>query len=200
MQKIPTIYYRDSATHKVTDQIVNGLVAVGGGASSRLQGALATEKLDGTNVRLTVRNHTVVRVEKRRNPSKAQKVQRIIEPWYVDADLFDKADQYIFEAANNTDLADVPDGEWSGEAVGPKIQGNSLELENHTVWLFSLGTVLDELTYEDKPPFDTYDPNFDEIREWLLSKKSLVNPKVGIEGVVFWNNFRPVGKIKVKDF
>ena len=42
--------------------------------------AIATEKLDGMNIRLTIRSGGVVRVEKRRNPSKVQKLKRIVEP------------------------------------------------------------------------------------------------------------------------
>ena|SRR5688572_19260046 len=46
----------------------------------------ATEKLEGTNIRVILRAGRVVRVEKRRNPSKLQKQQGIIDGWYVDAE------------------------------------------------------------------------------------------------------------------
>ena len=42
---------------------------------------IATEKVDGTNVRLTIRNGEVVRVEARKNPSKQQKEKGIVNAW-----------------------------------------------------------------------------------------------------------------------
>jgi hypothetical protein len=41
---------------------------------------MATEKIDGTNIRITLRNNTIVRVEKRRNPNKQEKANGITEP------------------------------------------------------------------------------------------------------------------------
>ena len=144
MEKIQTIFERDwEGNRAVIDRYVID--------PALFAEAVATEKLDGTNVRLTVRNHTLVRLEKRRNPDKRQKAQGIVEPWYVDADEFDPADKIIWEAARQTDLSEVPDGEWSGEALGPKIQGNPLKLERHTVALFSLPAVRERLRFENVP-------------------------------------------------
>jgi hypothetical protein len=66
MKKIKTIFDRDWEGDKTV--IDKALVDL-----DKLLGCWATEKLDGMNVRLTVRNHTIVRVEKRRNPDKIQK-------------------------------------------------------------------------------------------------------------------------------
>lgn len=158
--------------------------------------SIATEKLDGTNVRLTVRNHTFVRVEKRRNPSKVEKAKGIINPWYVDASEYEPQDKYIYEAARNTDLSQVEDGEWSGEAVGEKIQGNPLKINGHKIYLFSHPeTRRKVLSFSDNPP-----NNFGELRLWLKNTKSLVGNDSGIEGIVWWLDNIPVGKIKNKDF
>jgi len=73
--------------------------------------AIASEKLDGVNIRLTIRRGHVVRIEKRRNPSKDQKKIGIVNPWYVDASSNASKDNWIFDAVANTDLAIVPDGE-----------------------------------------------------------------------------------------
>ena len=156
--------------------------------------AVAIEKLDGTNVRLTIRNHQLVRLEKRRNPSKLQKSQGIEEPWYVDVDEHSPDDKYIWEAARNTDLLNIPDGEWSGEAVGPKIQGNSLNLKEHTVILFSVPSVRERLIFEN------VSTNYEELKEWLPKQKSKVGNNCGIEGIVWWYRDEPIGKIKLKDF
>jgi len=94
--------------------------------------------VDGTNVRLTVRNHQLARLEKRRNPTKLQKAKGMIDPWYIDANEFGPEDKHIWEAARNTGLADVPDGEWSGEAIGPKIQGNELRLRGEVTFYLTM--------------------------------------------------------------
>ena len=109
MKKITTLFKRDwDNGGKITPEyaIDPELFAI----------ATATEKIDGTNVRVTVRNHTAVRLEKRRNPSKIEKQKGIEEPWYTDADEYDPQDKWIYDALKNTDLSEVPDGEWSGDA------------------------------------------------------------------------------------
>lgn len=117
MKKITTIFDRDwEGNRKVIDKLLID--------PEKFLIATATEKLDGTNVRVTVRNHTAVRLEKRRNPDKIQKQKGISEPWYVDADEYDAQDKWMYDALKNTDLTDIPDGEWSGEALGTNIQGN----------------------------------------------------------------------------
>jgi hypothetical protein len=183
MEKIPTTFERDWAGNRgVIDLLVVD--------PAKLATAVATEKLDGTNVRLTVRNHVLVRVEKRRNPDKQQKAQGITEPWYVDADETSSDDRYIWEAARNTDLTAVPDGEWSGEAIGPRIQGNPLKLEKHVVVLFSLGRA---------PVLERVPTTFEELKSWLPQQQS----KVGsgpIEGIVWHCGDGAMMKIKTKDF
>lgn len=188
MHKIPTIFNRNWET----DRKVNAESVV---PDFDFTQAIATEKLDGTNVRITVRNHIVVRVEKRRNPSKIQKKQGIKDPWYVDTDEHNKADQYIYEAVKNTDFSDVPDGEWSAEALGEKIQGNPLNLEGHTLFIFSLDTWRQKIIYKDAPT------SFDALKKWLPKQKSIFGNDCGIEGLV-WHHLKTgaMCKIKVKDF
>jgi hypothetical protein len=185
MEKIYTIFDRDwEGNRKVVDKVINNLP----------EGAVATEKVDGTNVRLTVRNHILVRVEKRVNPSPVQKVKGIVDPWYMDADEYSPADKYIYEAVRSTDLTEVEDGEWSGEAIGEKIQGNPLKIISHKVILFSVAKVRETLAIPDAPT------SYKEVKEWLPKQKSKINKEVGIEGVVWWKENEPVGKIKLKDF
>src|SRR5262245_26445289 len=62
MEKIPTLFERDEHFH-VVDRPRAECAWVFAGEG------VGTEKLDGTNVRLTVRAGQLVRVEKRRNPS-----------------------------------------------------------------------------------------------------------------------------------
>ena len=180
MKKILTIFKRDfNNGARIMDELVVDL-----------SGTHATEKLDGTNIRLTIRNHILVRVEKRRNPDKIQKHKGIKEPWYIDADEYSPGDKYIWEAARNTDISKMPDGEWSYEAVGPKIQGNPLNLKEHKGIYFK----------DDATIFGNVPTNYDDLHSWLLGAESGNGNNCGIEGIVWWKNNKPIGKIKLKDF
>ena len=165
---------------------------------------LATEKLDGANVRLTVRSGQLVRLEARRNPTRIQKEDGIVHPWYRDAQPEEQrnSDYWLWNAARNTPLMGVPDGEWSGEAVGPKIQGNPLGLKEHVVFLFSLLPWRETLssTIPLPPVIENAPLSFDELADWLPGQRSQVNKSVNIEGVVWWFFVEPVAKIIVKDF
>lgn len=193
MQKILTIFDRDwDGNRGVIDKPAMGLENF---PFVTLQSAgVATEKFDGTNVRVTVRNHTCVRLEKRRNPTKVQKHKGVVDPWYVDADEFDPQDKHLFGAAGNTIWSNIPDGEWSAEAVGPKIQGNPLDLEKLGLIIFSLRSIRDKMKIEDVPIA------FNELREWLPRQMSCMNPKHPIEGIVWHKADGGMFKIKTKDF
>jgi len=185
MKKIKTIFERDwNGNRKVIDCFIEPL-------QDKLQEATATEKLDGTNVRITVRNHIVVRVEKRRNPDKIQKAKGIIDPWYIDADEYAPQDKYIFDGIKNTDFSEIPDGEWSGELVGKNIQGNPLNLDNNRIVFFTLGQA---------PIFENVPTTYDELKSWLPKQKSKYGNDCGIEGIVWHCKNGEMYKIKTKDF
>jgi len=181
MEKITTIFNRNwEGNHKATSEILKQIPPE----------ATATEKLDGTNVRVTIRNHSVVRLEKRRNPSPIEKAKGIKEPWYIDADEYSPQDKWIYDVLNNTNLTAIEDGEWGGEAVGTNIQGNPLNLSTNRIVFFSLGQC---------PIFENVPTNYEGLKEWLPKQIS----KYGegkIEGIVWWLNGEPIGKIKLKDF
>ena len=151
----------------------------------------ATEKLDGMNVRVTIRNSQYVRLEKRRNPDKTQKQRGITEPWYKDADEYDKGDQWLFDALRNSELEKLPDGEWSGEALGPNIQGNPLNLETNRIVFFSLNQA---------PVFENVPTTWSELKDWLPLQKSKYGKNCGIEGIVWHLPDGSMFKIKTKDF
>lgn len=192
MEKILTIFDRDwEGNRGVIDKPIEGLNL------SYLEAGDATEKFDGTNVRITVRNHTCVRLEKRRNSTKIQKHKGIVDPWYVDADEFDPQDKYLYEAVEGTDLECIPDGEWSAEAIGPKIQGNPLDLQAHTLIVFSISDISyrNIIRPEEEPP-----TIFNELRDWLPKQMSCMNPERPIEGIVWHMPDGQMFKIKTKDF
>ena len=184
MEKIKTIFHRDENNGGVITNIYEVPIEI-------LKESIATEKIDGTNVRVTVRNQKAVRLEKRRNPDKLQKHLGILEPWYVDADENDSTDKWIYDALKNTSLINIPDGEWSGEAVGTNIQGNPLNLDCNRIVFFSLGQC---------PELKDVPLGFDELKEWLPKQESKVGTNCKIEGIVWWKSGVPTGKIKTKDF
>lgn len=186
MKKIKTIFDRNwEGNRKVNQQLA---------VEFNFEEAVATEKLDGMNIRVTVRQGTIVRVEKRRNPSKKQKQAGITEPWYVDAHEDDPADKWIFDAVQHTDFTAVPDGEWSGEAIGPSIQGNPLQLEQHQVFLFSLADWRKKITLEDAPH------TYDALQAYLATQKSAIGNDCLMEGIVWHHPNGTMVKIKRKDF
>ena len=156
---------------------------------------LATEKVDGTNVRLTIRGGKCIRLEKRKNPTKEMKKAGITLPWYLEANEGDPADKWLFDAVSNTYFLAVIDGDYSGEVFGPNIQGNPLKVISNRVFLFGYEPELSFRNYPDCPT------EFYALKDWLHSARSTFNIDCGIEGIVWWN---PVNgeryKIKKKDF
>ena len=184
MQKIPTIFQRDPKTFKVIDEPTPGCEWVFDG-----QG-IVTEKIDGTNVQLTVKSGTIAVLEKRRNPSKKQKADGIVDPWYVTATVTDPADKWIFAASVNTDVSGWPDGEHPCEAIGPKIQGNPLGLESHICYAFTLSPL----------DYGFMSRDFVYLSWFLRDLDSLYSPGHLAEGIVFHHPDGRMAKIKRKDF
>ncbi len=182
MEKIETIFDRDEH-FKVTSNVrkVTEWVFAGEG--------VATEKIDGTNVRLTILSGKVVKVEKRRNPTKEEKLQGV-EPGYINANREDPADKHIFRAADATDVSRWPDGLFSCEAIGPKIQGNPLGLPNPVCYPFTINPVIVPNVPRDYQGLKAFFKNFD----------SIYSPGHKAEGIVFHHPDGRMAKIKVKDF
>lgn len=177
MNKIPTLFLRDPQNMKLVTREVNPE------AAWVLEGhGLPTVKKDGTNIRVTVKDGVCTFVEKRRNPTREEKAAGA-EPGYIEAHRDDPADKYIFAAVDATDFTQWPDGEWSCEALGPKIQGG-IESDVPRLYPFMI-----------EPKFiHTQDlRDFDAIRAFLETHV--------IEGIV-WHD--PVhnrfAKVKRRDF
>ena len=150
---------------------------------------IVTEKLDGTNVRLTVSNSGITRVEKRRNPTKQEKAEGM-EPGYIDANRDDPQDKHIFRAVDNTDVSNWLDDLYESEAVGPKIQGNPLELEKPVCYPFMFKPII----------LDNVSRDFNSIKEYIVNLESKFSPGHPAEGVVFHHPDGRMAKIKRKDF
>mgnify|MGYP000992158016 CR=1 FL=1 len=200
MRKIKTIFYRDWDSKQ---KLVISILDVKNFDFSQ---AIATEKVDGINVRATIRNNSVVRMEKRRNPTVEQKEQGIVDPWYVDCNQDDPADKHIYNALQHTNI-NLPDGEWSAEAIGPNFQGNPLELSNNQLFFFSIPEERAKVILHDAPVMNMglesnlRQVNFwDDLKNYLENKKSSLNPGCNIEGIVWHGKNGDMVKIKRKDF
>jgi hypothetical protein len=183
MEKIPTLFERDDR-FRVVDKPRADCMWVFEGEG------VGTEKLDGTNVRLTVRSGHLTRVEKRRNPSKAQKQQGIVDGWYADTAEGSAEDRWILEAARYTEVSGWPDGEHSCEALGPRIQGNPLDMTEYRCVPFNLQVPV----YADVPR------SYGGLRDYLATLESRFAPGNLAEGIVFHHPDGRRAKIKRKDF
>jgi hypothetical protein len=179
VKKIKTIFARGKNFGVIDELVVD------------LSSAYATEKVDGTNIRLTIRKNQVVRIEARRNPTKQQKKNGIINAWYRDIDP--TSDKWIIDAVNSREYQ-MPDGEWGAEAYGRKIQ-NALDVDGNHVFVFSYWQELNKARFDDCPK------TYDELKEWLPNQDSKIG-NAKIEGIVFYHDIveEPIGKIKTKDF
>lgn len=175
MEKIPTLFIRDPANMKLVTREVNP------DAAWVLDGqGIPTIKKDGTNVRVHVRDGMPHYAEKRRNPSREEKAQGA-EPGYIPIDERDPANQYILSAITHTDYKGWPDGAYSCEALGPKIQGG-VESSVYKLYPFSFWPAL--LTENPR--------TFDEIKSCL--------DRTVIEGIVWHHPDGRMAKIKRRDF
>lgn len=178
MNKIPTLFVRDPEhMARVTRDVTPGCEWVPAGEG------IATRKWDGTNVRVTMRAGVVVAVEKRRNPTRAEK-DAGAEPGYVPALVSDPSDKHILKAVDEGDTASWPDGSWSCEALGPKIQGG-VEWLPYGLVAFSLPRFVRECSIP--APRD-----FDGLVSYLSANE--------IEGVVWHHPDGRMAKIKRRDF
>jgi len=147
---------------------------------------IATEKLDGTDVSIIIENGVITSVWNR--------TQRI--PPY------NKGKKFITEAILNSierDYCDLPDGQWWGEVIGPKLAGNPYTLDEH-LWIPFKTYAQEHLRYTS---WGKHPKTFDSISGWLKtlmpiyslringkdSKNPDINPKTGkphyAEGIVF---------------
>lgn len=145
-----------------------------------------TEKLDGTNVSIVIVDKRIIQIFNRTNCVWLAKdgiqttnslVHAVMESWkrgYME--------KFIRE-----------DGQYFGEVIGPKLQGNPYKLDTH-IWLPFNYYVREHLQYKT---YHKYPKDFKSLRQWLLNPVykggifSLYMRKQNIEtkpeGVVFYN-------------
>lgn len=161
----------------VTAEIAEGYEWVFNGDEDEV---MCTEKLNGTDVSIVIENGKITRIFNRTN----------------EIPFFNKGSKHIVEAVLNSferGYCDFTDGQYFGEVIGPKLQGNPYKLDIH-LWIPFNTYCRERLTYNS---YHKYPKTFDNISNWFMLPISeggifsLFSRKRGIEakpeGVVFHN-------------
>jgi hypothetical protein len=137
---------------------------------------LATEKLDGTDISIVIKNRQIVAVYNRTH----------------DLPFFEKGKYHVFHGILNAlekgYITIDNEGQFFGELIGPKVNGNPLKLDDH-IWLPFQEYVWPHLAYKS---FNKYPKSFDGISKWfkedlfsLYYRKVHAGAKEPAEGIVF---------------
>lgn len=148
---------------------------------------IASEKLDGTNISVTIdKDGNIVSIYNRKNEVKVFNIHTT-DTRFIEG---------IVEAINKKYFKGKVDGQFFGELIGPKLQGNPYGLDKH-LW-YPFDKAMASLQYKS---FHKYEKTFINISSWfesyLLSlfysrhnKINLKNTEIYAEGVVFHNSKR----------
>jgi len=180
MEKLESPFVRkinDKGDYVVTPEITEGYNWVFEGNENDV---LATEKLDGTDVSIVIENGIISSIWNRTN--------RI--PFFCKGKMF--IVQAVIEAFERG-YTELPDGQYFGEVIGEKLNGNPLEIKGH-LWLPFNTYCREHLAYKS---FHKYPKTFEGLKKWFLDDIkdggifSLLMKKKGIdkkpEGIVFHN-------------
>jgi hypothetical protein len=141
---------------------------------------LATEKLDGTDVSIVIENGIIASIWNR--------TARI--------PFFCKGKEHIVEGVMESfkrGYTELPDGQWFGEVIGEKLNGNPCKIQGH-LWIPFTTYCREHLSYKS---WHKYPKTFENISDWfrkpiseggifsLFMKKRGIDAKP--EGIVFHN-------------
>ena len=140
---------------------------------------IAIEKLDGTNVKVLIEDGRLTSIYNRKN--------------YIDPLQVVKGKVFIIEGIFRAIQKGYikQDGEQVGEIIGPKLQGNPYQLNNH-IW-YPFGKAIKHLSYRS---FNEHEKNFDNwniwFKDYLMSRfyskrKNKTEQSIMAEGIVFYN-------------
>lgn len=138
------------------------------------ESVICTEKLDGTNVSIIVENGVITSIWNRTN--------RI--------PFFCKGKSFIIEGLLESferGYCELQDGQWFGELIGPRVNGNPYKLKKH-LWIPFKTYAKEHLMYKS---WGKYPKDFQTISEWLkvdifsLYMRRTVDEKIFPEGIVF---------------
>ena len=180
MPKLESPFVRkinEKGDYVVTPEITKGYEWVFEGNENDV---LATEKLDGTDVSIVIENGIITSIWNRTN--------RI--PFFCKGKMF--IVQAVMEAFERG-YTELPDGQYFGEVIGEKLNGNPLEIKGH-IWIPFNTYCKEHLAYKS---FHKYPKTYENIKKWFLGDIkdggifSLLMKRKGIdkkpEGIVFHN-------------
>ncbi len=175
--KSPFVRKMINGNYIVTDEIEEDMDWVFNSGEDEVE---CQEKLNGTNVSIVIENGIITSIWNRTN--------RI--------PFFCKGKMFIIEGvmeAFERGYTELPDGQYFGEVVGPKLNSNPYKLDKH-IWIPFNTYCSKHLTYKS---WHKYPKTFEGISKWFLDDIkdggifSLYMRKKGIEmkpeGVVFHN-------------
>lgn len=113
----------------------------------------AVEKLHGTNVSVLIDKGNILGVWNRENRVKPFSTDKR-DHWII---------QGIYESMRRGYIDQLPDGQWFGELIGPKIQGNPYDLDTW-VWIPFETYSRRKLVYKS---WGEYPKTYDSIVKWL---------------------------------
>jgi hypothetical protein len=149
MEKIESPFVRklnEKGDYVVIDEIAEGYEWVFEDDS-----VMAIEKLHGTNVSVVIENGQIVAVFNR--------TERI--------PFFNKGKRYIIDAVQESwsrgYMENLLDGQWFGEVIGPKLQGNPYGIKTH-VWIPFATFAQKHLKYKS---WGKYPKDFATISKWF---------------------------------
>ncbi|MDO8641459.1 MAG: RNA ligase family protein [Nitrosarchaeum sp.] len=145
----------------------------------------ATEKLDGTNIKIMVKDKRIAIVQNRSNPPIDLFRIDIDNSRYIEGLSFAISRKYIKD-----------DGEYAGELLGPKVQNNPYKLTTHEWYPFDVAISSLRFTAFDKHTL--YDRSFSSLSVWFKDylrslyyvkrhKEVKMVDSIFAEGVVFYN-------------
>jgi hypothetical protein len=167
----PFIRKEANGVYVVTPEIMKGYEWCFGNENIEV-----SEKLDGTDVSVIIENGEITRVWNRLNNIK----------------FFDPTKRFIIEALLNSmekgylDAFIHKDGQYFGEVIGPKVNGNPYELEEH-LWIPFEYYVREHLVYKS---WYKYEHGFESIKDWFFKPAE----EGGIFSLIY--RIRHHGKIK----
>lgn len=144
------------------------------------ENTIAVEKLNGTNVKIKTENGLLMAIQNRKNPINILQI----------VNNSSAITQGVIMAANKEFV--MPNGEYAGEVIGPKLQGNPYRLEYHLWYPFDKSIVSLRCNSWGKHPKD-----FQTIADWfekdlrsifyIKQTKCVPHEAPFAEGVVFYN-------------
>ena len=166
--KSPFVRKMIKGKYIVTDEITEGMDWVFNATD-----VIATEKLDGTNVSIVIEDGKITRIFNRT----------------TEIPFFNKAKKFITEAVLNSfekGYCNFTDGQYFGECIGPKLQGNPYKLKEH-LWIPFSSYAQTKLAYNS---WGKYPKDFKTISNWFKDDIfSLFMRRRGVimkpEGIVF---------------